>query len=66
MAQTTPAAYEQYSDDALMHRCFELSEHPEAHADELRAIDSVIQNRLGARYGMAEGTSPRVRFAASV
>lgn len=65
MAQTTPASYERYSDEALMHRYFDLSEHPEEHADELTAIDAVIQSRLRARYGTAEGVSPRVRVAAS-
>lgn len=66
MIQTSPASYEQHSDEALMHRYFELSEHPEEHGEELNAIDSVIQSRLRAQYGTAEGTSPRVRLAASV
>lgn len=66
MAQTTSASCEQYSDETLMHRYFELSEHPEEHADELTAIDAVIQSRLRARYGTTEGGSPRVRVAASV
>lgn len=58
-------SYEQYSDEALMHRYFELSDHPEEHADELAAIDATIQARLFATYGAAEpGTSPRIRMAA--
>lgn len=64
MAQTF-GSYEQYSDEALMHRYFELSNHSEAHADELAAIDAAIQARLFATYGAAEpGTSPRIRMAA--
>jgi hypothetical protein len=65
MAQTTLASYEQYTDEALMHRYFELSEHAEEHADELAAIDSVIQSRLFSTYGAAPpGSSPRIRIAA--
>lgn len=64
MAQTNPGSYEQYSDEALMHRYFELSNQPEENADELAAIDAAIQSRLLAAYGKAEpGTSPRVRYA---
>ena len=48
MAQATLSGYEQYSDEVLMQRYFELSEHAEEHADELAAIDSVIQSRLFA------------------
>jgi hypothetical protein len=48
-----------------MHRYFELSEHADEHADELAAIDSVIQSRLLATYGAAPaGSSPRIRYAA--
>jgi hypothetical protein len=65
MAQATLSGYEQYSDEALMQRYLELSEHAEEHADELAAIDSVIQSRLFATYGAAPpGSSPRIRIAA--
>lgn len=65
MAQMNPGSYEQFSDEALMRRYFELSNQPEGNADELAAIDAAIQSRLFATYGAAEpGTSPRVRFAA--
>lgn len=65
MVRANFASYEQYSDEALMHRYFELSDHPEEHSEELAAIDATIQSRLFATYGAAEpGTSPRVRFAA--
>lgn len=65
MAETNFGSYEQFSDEALMHRYFELSTHPEEHADELAAIDATIQMRLFATYGAAEpGSSPRVRYAA--
>lgn len=65
MTQMNFGSYEQYSDEALMHRYFELSERPEDHADELAAIDAAIQSRLFAAYGAAEpGSSPRVRYAA--
>ena len=65
MAQTDFGAYEKFSDEALMHRYFELADKPEEHADELAAIDSAIQSRLYATYGAAEpGSSPRVRYAA--
>jgi hypothetical protein len=65
MAQATLSGYEQYSDEVLMQRYFELSEHAEEHADELAAIDSVIQSRLFATYGAASpGSSPRIRIAA--
>lgn len=65
MAQTTPVSYEQYSDEALMHRYFELSEHAEEHADELAAIDAAIQSRLCSTYGAAApGSAPRIRIAA--
>jgi len=63
MAQTI-GSYEQFSDEALMHRYFELSNHPEENADELAAIDAAIQARLFSTYGAAEpGSSPRVRYA---
>ena len=65
MAQTTLSSYAQYSDEALMHRYFELSEHAEEHAEELAAIDAAIQSRLFATYGAAPpGSSPRIRVAA--
>ena len=65
MTQLNFSSYQQFSDDALMDRYFELSNQPERNADELAAIDAVIQSRLLATYGAAEpGTSPRVRFAA--
>jgi hypothetical protein len=65
MAQTNLGTYEQFSDEALMHRYLELSDHPEAHADELAAIDAAIQARLFATYGANEpGSSPRIRYAA--
>ena len=65
MAQTNFGSYEQFSDEALMHRYFELADHPEEHAEELAAIDAVIQMRLFATYGAAApGSSPRVRYAA--
>lgn len=67
MAQNDFDAYEKFSDEALMRRHLELSDHPELHADELAAIDAVIQSRLFATYGAAEpGSSPRVRMAASI
>lgn len=65
MAPGNFGSYEQFSDEALMHRYFELSNRPEEHADELAAIDAAIQMRLFATYGAAEpGSSPRVRYAA--
>ena len=65
MVQTTFGTYEQFSDEALMHRYFELADHPEDHADELAAIDAAIQARLFATYGAAPpGSSPRIRYAA--
>lgn len=65
MAQPDLGNYEQFSDEALMHRYFELSDHPDAHADELAAIDAAIQARLFATYGANEpGSSPRIRYAA--
>jgi len=65
MAQLSFSSYEQFSDDALMDRYFELSNQPDCNVVELAAIDAVIQSRLFATYGAAEpGTSPRVRFAA--
>jgi hypothetical protein len=65
MAQPNPHTYEQFSDEVLMRRYFELSDHPEENADELTAIDAVIQARLFAAYGASEpGSSPRVRYAA--
>ena len=65
MAQTNFGTYEQFSDEALMHRYFELADHPEENADELAAIDAAIQMRLFATYGAApSGSSPRVRYAA--
>lgn len=66
MAQMNPGSYEQFSDDALMHRYFELSDHPEDHVEELAAIDAAIHARLHAQYGTAEGASPRIRMAASI
>ena len=60
-----PHAHEQSSDEVLMRRYFELSDHPEENADELAAIDAVVQARLLAAYGASEpGASPRVRYAA--
>ena len=65
MAQVQFGTYEQFSDEALMHRYFELADHPEEHAEELAAIDATIQSRLFATYGAAPpGSSPRVRYAA--
>ena len=65
MAQMNSGSYEQFSDEALMHRYFELSNQPEDNANELAEIDAVIQSRLFATYGAAEaGSSPRVRYAA--
>ncbi|GAB3355479.1 hypothetical protein [Lysobacter tyrosinilyticus] len=65
MAQAQFGTYEQFSDEALMHRYFELSDHPEEHAEELAAIDATIQARLFATYGASPpGSSPRVRYAA--
>ena len=66
MTQANLASYEQYSDEALMHRYFELSAQPEEHADELAAIDTVVQQRLFSTYGKADGTAPRIRLAASI
>jgi hypothetical protein len=55
---------DQYSDEALMQRLFELSAHSDENTDELAAIEAVIHTRLFATYGAAEpGSSPRVRFA---
>ena len=60
-------SYEQFSDEALMRRYFELSDHPEENAEELAAIDTAIQSRLFATYGAnPPGTSPRIRFAAPI
>ena len=65
MAQMNSGSYEQFSDEALMYRYFELSNQPEDNANELAEIDAVIQSRLFATYGAAEpGSSPRVRYAA--
>ena len=65
MAQANLASYEQYSDEALMHRYFELSEHAEEHSEELASIAAAIQARLFATYGAAPpGSSPRIRVAA--
>ena len=61
MAQTDFGMYEEFSDEALMHRYFELSNQPELHADELAAIDAIIQSRLFATYGAA-GLRHRDRF----
>lgn len=67
MAKNDFDAYETFSDEALMRRYLELSEHPELHTDELAAIDATIHSRLYATYGAAEpGSSPRVRMAASL
>ena len=55
---------DQYSDEALMQRYFELSTHSDENAAELAAIDAAIQARLIATYGAVEpGSSPRVRLA---
>jgi hypothetical protein len=55
---------DQYSDEALVQRYFELSAHSDQNAAELAAIDAAIQARLSATYGAAEpGSSPRVRVA---
>ena len=65
MPQTDFGTYAQFSDEALMHRYFELADHPEDHAEELAAIDAAIQARLFATYGAAPpGSSPRIRYAA--
>lgn len=65
MAQLSFNSYEQFSDEALMDRYFELSNESDGNADELAAIDAIVQSRLLATYGAAEpGTSPRVRYAA--
>ncbi|MFC5577738.1 hypothetical protein ACFPOA_06925 [Lysobacter niabensis] len=65
MAKANSDSYDKLSDDALMHCYLELSNQPDANADELAAIDAAIQSRLFAAYGAAEpGTSSRVRFAA--
>ena len=65
MSEMSTAPIEQFSDEALMQRYFELSTRPDDNADELAAIDATIQSRLFAVYGADEpGTSPRVRFAA--
>ncbi|QNP40909.1 hypothetical protein [Lysobacter solisilvae (ex Woo and Kim 2020)] len=67
MAQANYGPYEQFSDDALMHRYFELSDHPEEHAEELAAIDATIQSRLSAAYGVGGAeSSPRVRVASPI
>jgi hypothetical protein len=66
MAQTNVGSYEQLSDETLMQRYFELSDQPEKNAVELAAIDAVIQARLYAQYGIAEGAAPRIRMAASI
>lgn len=65
MARTIPASCEQYNDEALIHRYFELSEHAGEHADELAAIDATIQSRLFSTYGAAApGSLPRTRIVA--
>lgn len=66
MAQTTLASCEQYSDEALMRRYFELSAQPDENTDELVAIDAAIQQRLFATYGRTDGAAPRIRLAAFV
>lgn len=66
MPQIQPGPYDQLSDDELMRRCLELSDHPDDNAAQMAAIDALIQQRLFATYGAAEpGSSPRVRYAAS-
>ena len=65
MTQPKFGTYEQFSDEALMRRYFELADHPEEHAEELAAIDTAIQSRLFDTYGAnPPGSSPRIRFAA--
>ncbi|MFC5569394.1 hypothetical protein ACFPN1_04835 [Lysobacter yangpyeongensis] len=65
MSHANLGSYEHFSDEALMHRYFELADRPAEHADELAAIDATIQARLFATYGAAEpGSSPRIRYAA--
>ena len=61
----TPVPYEEFGDEELMDRYFSLSLHPEGHAEELAAIDAVVQARMFSAYGAAAaGSSPRVRYAA--
>ena len=65
MASMIIDSLDQYSDEALVQRYFELSARSHENAAELAAIDAAIQSRLFATYGAAEpGSSPRVRFAA--
>ena len=64
MATMSIGSFDQFSDEALMSRYFELSGHPEENAAELAAIDATIQARLSAAYGATEPyTPPRVRYA---
>ena len=66
MTPTDHGSYAQCSDEVLMRRYFELFDMPEQNADELAAIDAVIQARLMSEYGAPEpGTSPRIRIAVS-
>lgn len=65
MAHANFGSCEQFSDDALMHRLFELAGQPGDHAEEMAALDAAIQARMLATYGANEpGTAPRVRIAA--
>ena len=64
MSEMSTAPIEQFSDEALMHRLFELYEHPEDHAAEIAALDAAILARLAATYTPDTGGSPRIRFAA--
>lgn len=54
-----PDPLDRFTDEDLMDRYFQLSAAPEAHTEELAAIDAVIRARVGAVYG----ASPRVRYA---
>ena len=62
MTSTIIDSLDQYSDEALVQRFFDLSARSDKNAAELAAIDAAIQARLFATYGTAEpGSSPRVR-----
>ena len=64
MSSMSNASLDQFSDEALMNRLFELYDHADDNADEIAALDAAIQARLIATYTPDPGASPRIRFAA--
>ena len=64
MSPMSNASLDQYSDEDLMNRLFELYDHADENAAEIEALDAAIHSRLKATYTPDPGGSPRVRFAA--